>query len=37
MKNLVLYFSVYGTAKKIAENIAKQVGDDLVDIAKDTA
>ena len=32
MKNLVLYFSVYGTAKKVAENIAKQVGGDLVEI-----
>jgi flavodoxin len=31
-KNLVLYFSAYGTAKKTAEEIAKQVGADLVEI-----
>ncbi len=31
-KNLVLYFSVYGTAKKTAEEIAKQVNGDLVEI-----
>lgn len=31
-KNLVLYFSVYGTAKKTAEEIAKQTGADLVEI-----
>ena len=31
-KNLVLYFSVYGTAKKTAEEIARQTGADLVDI-----
>lgn len=32
MKNLVLYFSVYGTAKKVAVNIAGQVGGDLAEI-----
>ena len=32
MKNLVLYFSVYGTAKKTAEEIARQTGADLVEI-----
>ena len=32
MKNLVLYFSVYGTARKTAEEIAKQTGADLVEI-----
>lgn len=31
-KNLVLYFSVYGTAKKAAEEIASQTGADLVEI-----
>ena len=31
-KKLVLYFSVYGTAKKVAEEIAKQTGADLVEI-----
>ena len=31
-KNLVLYFSVYGTAKLTAEEIAKQTGADLVEI-----
>ncbi len=31
-KNLVLYFSVYGTAKTVAEEIAKQTGADLVEI-----
>lgn len=31
-KNLVLYFSVYGTAKKTAEEIAKQTGADLTEI-----
>lgn len=31
-KNLVLYFSVYGTAKKTAEEIAKQTEADLVEI-----
>lgn len=31
-KNLVVYFSVYGTAKKIAEEIAKQTLADLVEI-----
>ena len=32
MKNLVLYFSVYGTARKTAEEIAKQTLADLVEI-----
>lgn len=32
MKSLVLYFSVYGTAKAVAEEIAKQTGSDLVEI-----
>ena len=31
-KKLVLYFSVYGTAKKTAEEIAKQTGADLLEI-----
>jgi flavodoxin len=31
-KNLVLYFSVYGTAKKTAAEIAKQADADLVEI-----
>ena len=31
-KNLVLYFSVYGTARKTAEEIARQTGADLVEI-----
>ena len=31
-KNLVLYFSVYGTAKAVAVEIAKQTGADLVRI-----
>ncbi len=31
-KNLVLYFSVYGTAKKAAEEIARQTGADLTEI-----
>ena len=31
-KNLVLYFSVYGTAKKVAEEIANQTGADIVEI-----
>lgn len=31
-KTLVLYFSVYGTAKKTAEEIARQTGGDLVEI-----
>jgi len=31
-KNLVLYFSVYGTAKAVAQEIAKQTGADLVEI-----
>ena len=32
MKNLVLYFSVYGTAKAVAKEIAKQTGADLQEI-----
>ena len=32
MKNLVLYFSVYGTAKIVAKEIAKQTGADIVEI-----
>jgi flavodoxin len=31
-KNLVLYFSAYGTAKKTAEEIARQADADLVEI-----
>lgn len=31
-KNLVLYFSVYGTAKAVAEEIAKQTGADIQEI-----
>lgn len=31
-KNLVLYFSVYGTAKAVAEEIAKQTGADIMEI-----
>ena len=31
-KTLVLYFSVYGTAKAVAEEIAKQVGADIIEI-----
>ena len=31
-KSLVVYFSVYGTAKNMAEIIAKQTGADLVEI-----
>ena len=31
-KNLVLYFSVYGTAKAAAQEIAKQTGADIVEI-----
>ena len=31
-KNLVLYFSVYGTARKVAEEIGKQTGADVVEI-----
>ncbi len=31
-KNLVLYFSVYGTAEKLAVEIAKQTGADLTEI-----
>jgi len=36
-KNLVLYFSVYGTAKAVAEEIAKQAGADLVEIEPETS
>ena len=32
VKNLVLYFSVYGTAKAVAQEIAKQTDADLVEI-----
>ena len=32
MKNLVLYFSVYGSTKAVAEEIAQQTGADLVEI-----
>lgn len=31
-KKLVLYFSVYGTAKAVAEEIARQTGADLMEI-----
>ena len=31
-KKLVLFFSVYGTAKKVAEEIARQTGADLTEI-----
>lgn len=31
-KKLVLYFSVYGTAKKVTEEIARQTGADLTEI-----
>lgn len=31
-KNLILYFSVYGTAKKVAEEIGRQVEGDVVEI-----
>lgn len=31
-KKLVLYFSVYGTAKKVAEEIGRQAGADVVEI-----
>lgn len=31
-KNLVLYFSVYGTAKRVAEEIARQTGADIQEI-----
>ena len=31
-KELVVYFSVYGTAKIVAEEIAKQNGADIVEI-----
>jgi flavodoxin len=34
-KNLVLYFSAYGTSKKTAAEIAKQTGADLVEIERD--
>ena len=36
-KNLVLYFSVYGTAKAVAEEIAKQTGADIAEIEPVTA
>lgn len=36
-KNLVLYFSVYGTAKAAAEEIAKQTGADITEIEPVTA
>ena len=32
MKNLVLYFSVYGTSKNVAEEIGRQTGADVVEI-----
>ena len=32
MKNLVLYFSVYGTAQIVAKEIAKQTGADIAEI-----
>lgn len=32
MKNLVLYFSVYGTSKIVAEEIGRQTGADVVEI-----
>lgn len=35
-KKLVLYFSVYGTAKKVAEEIARQTGADLTEIVPET-
>ena len=31
-KNLVLYFSVYGTARAVAEEIARQTGADIMEI-----
>lgn len=31
-KNLILYFSVYGTAEKVAKEIAKQIVADIVEI-----
>ena len=31
-KSLVLYFSVYGTAKNVAEEIARQTGADIIEI-----
>lgn len=34
-KGLVLYFSVYGTAKLVAEEIARQTGSDLREIVPD--
>lgn len=36
-KNAVIYFSVYGTARKTAAEIAKQVGADLIEIEPVTA
>ena len=35
-KNLVLYFSVYGTAKNVAEEIARQADADIVEIEPET-
>ena len=35
-KNLVLYFSVYGTAKRVAEEIARQTGADIQEIVPAT-
>ena len=35
-KKLVLYFSVYGTARKVAEEIARQTGADLTEIIPET-
>lgn len=35
-KNLVLYFSVYGTAKNVAEEIARQADADIVEIESET-
>lgn len=34
--NLVLYFSVYGTAKRVAEEIARQTGADIQEIVPAT-
>ena len=36
-KNAVIYFSVYGTARKTAAEIARQVGADLIEIEPITA
>ena len=35
-KELVVYFSVYGTARIVAEEIAKQTGADIAEIADST-